>query len=58
MVLNRFNVSLTSYVGYRQFGYFPSVMEILITAALVALGIIIFDLGMRYLPVYKSELSG
>ena len=58
VVLNRFNVSLTSYVGYRQFGYFPSVMEILITAALVALGIIIFDLGMRYLPVYKSELSG
>ena len=58
VVLNRFNVSLTSYVGYRQFGYFPSVMEILITAALVALGIIVFDLGMRYLPVYKSELSG
>jgi Ni/Fe-hydrogenase subunit HybB-like protein len=58
VVLNRFNVSLTSYVGYRQFGYFPSVMEILITASLVALGIIVFDLGMRYLPVYKSELSG
>ncbi|MFZ5451407.1 MAG: NrfD/PsrC family molybdoenzyme membrane anchor subunit [Thermodesulfobacteriota bacterium] len=58
VVLNRFNVSLTSYIGYRQFGYFPSVIEILITAALVALGVLIFDLGMRYLPVYKSELSG
>ena len=58
VVLNRFNVSLTSYIGYRQFGYFPSLVEIFITAALVAMGIVIFDLGMRYLPVYKSEIPG
>ena len=58
VVLNRFNVSLTSYVGYRQFGYFPSAIEIIITLALVAGGILIFDLGTRYLPVYQSELSG
>ncbi len=58
VVLNRFNVSLTSYIGYRQFGYFPSAIEIIITAAMVALGILIFDLGMRYLPIHKSELSG
>jgi len=58
VVLNRFNVSLTSYIGYREFGYFPSLIEIFITAALVAGGILIFDLGMKYLPLYKSELSG
>jgi Ni/Fe-hydrogenase subunit HybB-like protein len=59
VVLNRFNVSLTSYIGYRQFGYFPSVMEIFVTAALIAMGILIFDLGMRYLPIHKSsELGG
>jgi Ni/Fe-hydrogenase subunit HybB-like protein len=58
VVLNRFNVSLTSYGGYRQFSYFPSIIEIIITISLVALGIVIFDLGMRYLPIYKSELSG
>jgi Ni/Fe-hydrogenase subunit HybB-like protein len=58
VVLNRFNVSLTSYGGYRQFGYFPSIIEIIITVSLIALGIVIFDLGMRYLPIYKSELSG
>jgi Ni/Fe-hydrogenase subunit HybB-like protein len=58
VVLNRFNVSLTSYIGYRQFGYFPSAMEIFVTAALIAMGILIFDLGMRYLPIHKSELSG
>jgi Ni/Fe-hydrogenase subunit HybB-like protein len=57
VVLNRFNVSLTSYIGYRQFEYFPSMAEILVTAALVAGGILVFDLGMRYLPVYKSELT-
>lgn len=58
VVLNRFNVSLTSYGGYRDFSYFPSVMEIIITLSLVAGGILIFDLGTRYLPVYHSDLSG
>ncbi len=52
VVLNRFNVSLTGYIGYRQFGYFPSAVEIIITAALVAMAILIFDLGMRYLPIH------
>ena len=58
VVLNRFNVSLTSYGGYREFSYFPSFIEIILTASLVALGIVIFDLGMKYLPIYKSELTG
>jgi Ni/Fe-hydrogenase subunit HybB-like protein len=59
VVLNRFNVSLTSYGGYREFSYFPSAVEIFVTVGLVALGIIIFDLGMRHLPMHaKSELTG
>ena len=58
VVLNRFNVSLTSYWGYRQMSYFPSAVEIILTLALIAGGILIFDLGSRYLPIYKSELSG
>jgi len=58
VVLNRFNVSLTSYGGYREFSYFPSAVEIIITLALLAGGILIFDLGTRHLPIYKSELSG
>jgi Ni/Fe-hydrogenase subunit HybB-like protein len=58
VVLNRFNVSLTSYGGYRTFSYFPSFIEIIITLALIAGGIVIFDWGTRYLPIYKSELSG
>jgi Ni/Fe-hydrogenase subunit HybB-like protein len=56
VMLNRFNVSLTSYGGYRDFWYFPSFVEIILTVGLVALAILIFDFGMRYLPVYH-ELS-
>jgi Ni/Fe-hydrogenase subunit HybB-like protein len=58
VVLNRFNVSLTSYGGYRAFSYFPSFFEIIITIALIAGGILLFDFLTQNLPVYKSELSG
>ncbi len=57
VVLNRFNVSLTSYGGYREFSYFPSFFEIIITVSLVAGGILIFDFLTRNLPVYH-ELTG
>lgn len=57
VVLNRFNVSLTSYGGYRTFTYFPSLVEIIITVALVAGGIILFDFLTKNLPVYESELT-
>ncbi len=46
-MLNRFNVSLTSYGGYRDFSYFPSAIEIIITLALIAGGVLIFDFGTR-----------
>ena len=54
VMLNRFNVSLTSYGGYRDFWYFPSFIEIILTVGLVAAAILIFDLGMRYLPMYPE----
>jgi Ni/Fe-hydrogenase subunit HybB-like protein len=54
VVLNRFNVSLTSYGGYRDFWYFPSAIEIILTIGLIAQAILIFDFGMRYLPVYRE----
>jgi Ni/Fe-hydrogenase subunit HybB-like protein len=54
VLLNRFNVSLTSYGGYRDFWYFPSAIEIILTVGLVALAILVFDFGMRYLPVYPE----
>ncbi len=57
VALTRFNVSLTSYAGYRQASYFPSFVEIAVTVALFALGILIFDLGVRYLPIYEQDNS-
>ena len=58
VVLNRFNVALTAYGGYRDYRYFPSVVEIAVTVGLVALAIVAFDLGSRYLPVHAEHAGG
>ena len=55
VVLNRFNVVLTAYAGYRDFTYFPSLTEIALTVGLFVLGILLFDAGARWLPVYAAE---
>ncbi|MFP3869092.1 MAG: NrfD/PsrC family molybdoenzyme membrane anchor subunit [Desulfobacteraceae bacterium] len=55
VLLNRFNVSLTSYGGYRDFWYFPSAVEIILTVGLVSMAILIFDFGMNYLPVHPER---
>jgi Ni/Fe-hydrogenase subunit HybB-like protein len=56
VLLNRFNVSLTSYGGYRQISYFPSFFEIIITVGMVAGAVLIFDFLTQNLPVYHEEL--
>jgi len=58
VVLNRFNVSLTAYQGFRDFTYFPSVFEIAVTVGLVAVAIVAFDIGARILPVYEHAGAG
>jgi Ni/Fe-hydrogenase subunit HybB-like protein len=55
VALTRFNVSLTAYAGYRDQTYFPSLIEIIITVSLVALGILVLDLAARYLPIYEPH---
>ena len=52
VVLNRFNVVLTAYAGYRDFTYSPSLAEVAVTVGLFVLGILVFDAGARWLPVY------
>ncbi len=52
VALNRFNVSLIGFAGYQDFRYFPSAVELLVTVALIAMGVLVFDLAARYLPVY------
>jgi Ni/Fe-hydrogenase subunit HybB-like protein len=55
VVLNRFNVVLTAYSGYRDFTYFPSLAEVAVTVGLFVIGILVFDAGARWLPVYATE---
>jgi Ni/Fe-hydrogenase subunit HybB-like protein len=54
VVLNRFNVVLTAYAGYRDFTYFPSLAEVAVTVGLFTLGVLVFDAGARWLPVYGA----
>ena len=52
VALNRFNVSLTSYAGYRDFRYFPSVAEFAVTLGFISLAILAFDFAARRLPLH------
>ncbi len=58
VALNRFNVSLIGYAGYKDFRYFPSVVELVVTVGLIALGLLAFGLAARYLPVYEGARAG
>jgi Ni/Fe-hydrogenase subunit HybB-like protein len=58
VVFNRFNVTMTAFSGYREFTYFPSIGEIAVTVGFVVLGILVFDLGARNLPVYGAQPAG
>ncbi|MEI8373718.1 MAG: Ni/Fe-hydrogenase cytochrome b subunit [Planctomycetota bacterium] len=53
-VMNRLNVSVTGMEASLRTGYFPSLMELSITAGLVALGFWIFALAVKYFPVFAE----
>jgi len=55
MILNRFNVSWFGIQRLQNVGYFPSLAEISISAAIFALGIMAFGLAARYLPVFEDS---
>lgn len=54
-ILNRMNISITGMEGWAGVSYFPSWMELAITASIVTMGFIIFTLAAKYLPIYKHE---
>lgn len=56
-LLNRFNVSISGLYGFQSAtgsSYFPSLIELLITLALVALGIFVFKLTAKYLALFPE----
>ena len=54
-ITNRLNVAVTGMVGSA--GYIPSWQEIVITASIVALGLVIFRLVARHTPVFESQVT-
>jgi Ni/Fe-hydrogenase subunit HybB-like protein len=61
LIMNRLNVSITGLEGAQGGRYTPSVAEGLITLMLVAIGVAVFGLAVRFLPVMarveEPELS-
>jgi len=54
-VLNRLNVAITGMERSAGVQYVPKWTEISITAAIVAFGIFVFSLAVKYLPIFHSE---
>jgi Ni/Fe-hydrogenase subunit HybB-like protein len=54
-VTNRLNVSITGMEAVAGLRYVPKWTEIAVTAAIVAAGVFIFGLAVRYLPIFPNE---
>jgi len=54
-ILNRLNVSIFGHWSYYGPVYFPSWMEIVLSLALFSIGIVIFIVAAKYLPVFPKE---
>jgi Ni/Fe-hydrogenase subunit HybB-like protein len=55
VVLNRFNVFLIGMDMGPNWNYFPSVGEFAITFAFLALGVMMYKIGVNYLPILEEE---
>jgi len=55
VVLNRFNVFLIGVDPGSGYNYFPSVGEVAVTLAFVAFGVLLYKLGVNYLPILEAE---
>lgn len=53
-VMNRLNVSATGMTRGSQTTYFPSFLEIMVTAMIVSLGFVIFSQAVRFLPIFSE----
>ena len=53
-LVNRLNVSTTGLEASSGVRYFPSWIEISVTLSIVTLGLVIFSLAVRYLPVFQE----
>jgi Ni/Fe-hydrogenase subunit HybB-like protein len=54
-VMNRMNVSVTGMEAAAGVRYLPSWMEVVVSLAIVALGMAAFALAVKYLPIFDHE---
>jgi c(7)-type cytochrome triheme protein len=54
-ITNRLNVAITGMARTSGINYIPSWMELAVTASIVAMGLVVFRYGAKYLPVFSSE---
>jgi Ni/Fe-hydrogenase subunit HybB-like protein len=54
-VVNRLNVSVTGMERAAGTQYFPSFMEVIVSVGLVAIGMAIFALAVRYFPIFPEH---
>jgi Ni/Fe-hydrogenase subunit HybB-like protein len=54
LVVNRLNVSLTGFEGTQGGHYVPTVAEGIISLMLVGIGMAVFGLAVRYLPIMEK----
>ncbi len=54
-IINRMNITITGMEGWAGVSYFPSWMELTVTASIIVVGFIAFTLAAKYLPVFHKE---
>lgn len=54
LVVNRLNVSLTGFEGSQGGHYVPTIAEAIISLMLVGVGVTVFTLAVRYLPIMEK----
>jgi Ni/Fe-hydrogenase subunit HybB-like protein len=57
-VLNRLNIAITGMERSAGVQYIPKWTEVTVTAAIVAFGIFVFTLAVKYLPIFHTEPIG
>ena len=53
-VINRLNVSVTGMERAAGVRYLPSTMEVIVSVAIIGLGMVVFALAVRYLPIFPD----
>ena len=55
IVLNRLNVSMIGLYAFTGYIYYPSWMEILVSVTIISLGVLVFGLAAKHLPLFPEH---